>query len=381
MDLIDAVPQPPEAKKFVPFEEALEKVKAIAVRVKEEAKRRNLEMAMESRRLAGEDGLPKPRMTIEMLIPGSKMSDLLGAQGENLKRIERMTNTKIQVDQNFSNINEERKIVLTGTHDELSRAKELIKEKTDESMAGKSFGNVVYLAIPAAKVGLVIGKQGQTIHDLQTASGARVAVLPNNDPMAVERTIIISGEEDCIKRAKELIHDVMYGIGTTLKLAGKNTMTLTIPDHTIGLLIGKKGEYLKQMQEMSKAEIFIESIPSNSNPNLRNVHISGTPDAMNYAQELVMSKVAAALKREGKEDDYVYDMGSYDFVKPSEASMQPSMQMYDPASYDPAAYAAYYHQYYQAFMAHYDPTNPEHQAFYNYYHQYFGNQQQQQQNQ
>jgi hypothetical protein len=35
MDLIDAVPAPPEAKKYVPFAEALEKVKAIAVRVKE----------------------------------------------------------------------------------------------------------------------------------------------------------------------------------------------------------------------------------------------------------------------------------------------------------------------------------------------------------
>jgi rRNA processing protein Krr1/Pno1 len=58
-----------------------------------------LEAAMESRRLAGEDGLPKPRSTIEMLVPGAKISNLLGAQGETLKKIERTTNTKISIDQ------------------------------------------------------------------------------------------------------------------------------------------------------------------------------------------------------------------------------------------------------------------------------------------
>jgi predicted RNA-binding protein Jag len=259
-------------------------------------------------------------------------------------------------DKDFTNINDEKKLIVTGTHDEISRAKDLIREKTDESRDARNYGNVIYMSIPAAKVGLVIGKQGQTIHDLQTASGARVAVLPNSDPMAVERQLVISGDEDAIKRAKELVHDVMYGIGTTLKLAGKNSTSITIPDHTIGLLIGKKGEYLKQMQEMSKAEIFIESVPHGASSTMRNVHISGSPEAMLYAQELVMQKVAAALKREGKEDEFLYEIGSYDLVKPSEANRQPGMAMFDPSTY-----TAYYQQYYAALAASADPNSTEQQ--------------------
>jgi hypothetical protein len=63
------------------------------------------------------------------------------------------------------------------------------------------------LLVPMAKVGLVIGRGGETIKALQYQSGAHIQVLKMSDlaPNSQERPIDINGTPECIANAEELI--------------------------------------------------------------------------------------------------------------------------------------------------------------------------------
>jgi far upstream element-binding protein len=66
------------------------------------------------------------------------------------------------------------------------------------------------------KVGLVIGKGGETIKSMQAKSGARIQViplhLPPGDP-ATERTLYIDGTTEQIEIAKQLVSEVTSEVG------------------------------------------------------------------------------------------------------------------------------------------------------------------------
>ncbi|KAE8700393.1 putative NADH-plastoquinone oxidoreductase [Hibiscus syriacus] len=68
------------------------------------------------------------------------------------------------------------------------------------------------MKIPNNKVGLVIGKGGETIKNMQARTGARIQViplyLPPGDP-STERTLHIDGTSEQIKNARELVDEVI----------------------------------------------------------------------------------------------------------------------------------------------------------------------------
>lgn len=65
--------------------------------------------------------------------------------------------------------------------------------------------------VPTSCVGIVIGKGGETICDLQSRSGAYIKVTPDRDANEndQERTIFISGRSDDIELAHNLLNDIV----------------------------------------------------------------------------------------------------------------------------------------------------------------------------
>lgn len=62
--------------------------------------------------------------------------------------------------------------------------------------------------IPAEKVGMVIGKGGETINRLQDRSGARLQMI-QDDPFAREKPLRMTGNRDAIERAKQLVKELL----------------------------------------------------------------------------------------------------------------------------------------------------------------------------
>ena len=73
----------------------------------------------------------------------------------------------------------------------------------------------ILIQVPNEKVGVIIGKGGETIKSLQTRSGARIQLIPQHLPegdQSKERTVHVSGDKKQNEMAREMIKEVMNQI-------------------------------------------------------------------------------------------------------------------------------------------------------------------------
>jgi far upstream element-binding protein len=70
----------------------------------------------------------------------------------------------------------------------------------------------IYIQVPATRVGLVIGKGGETIKALQDRTGARINVT-KDDEQGPNRTIVVAGSKQQLALAQAEIDDIVNGTG------------------------------------------------------------------------------------------------------------------------------------------------------------------------
>jgi len=69
------------------------------------------------------------------------------------------------------------------------------------------------VTVPSSKVGLVMGKGGETIRSICSESGAHCQVDKSAPDGARDKNIVIKGRPDAVERAKEMISDRIGGGG------------------------------------------------------------------------------------------------------------------------------------------------------------------------
>lgn len=326
----------------------------------------------------------RARETVEMIVPASKAGLIIGSHGDSLRRIEKQAQVKMQFDQQWKGHNEnERKITIVGFPEDVEEARRLIMEKImEDSRGGRGADDARYQTVqcsaPAAKIGLIIGRGGETIKDIQDRSGARIFVNPDGvvDSATGERPISISGDAEAISRAKAMINDILFGLGGT----GQPSQVLQIPDSCIGAVMGKRAEILKSIIAACGGivKIFVEhvNIPGTS---LREVQLSGPPEMCAYAVHLIQERVVAHQQSEGylpmpttaasgaDYDGPEHRAGAVMYQTPADlasaaADYATQAQEYyaaNGAEYDQAALAAYYAQYYQSYYAQQQYQQPQ----------------------
>ncbi|PNY04168.1 far upstream element-binding protein [Trifolium pratense] len=129
-----------------------------------------------------------------------------------------------------------------------------------------SYGSSKKIEIPNGRVGVLIGKGGETIKYLQLQSGAKIQVTRDMDadPNSTMRMVELTGTSDAVASAEKLINDVLAeaesgasGGGTRRMAAqsGGDEFAMQIPNNKVGLIIGKGGETIKSMQASTGARI------------------------------------------------------------------------------------------------------------------------------
>ncbi|KAI7999159.1 Far upstream element-binding protein 1 [Camellia lanceoleosa] len=155
--------------------------------------------------------------------------------------------------------------------------------------------------IPNGRVGVIIGKGGETIKYLQLQSGAKIQVTRDMDadPNSLTRMVELMGTPDQIAKAEQLIHDVLSeaevgGSGSasrrvTGQLPGAEQFVMKIPNNKVGLVIGKGGETIKNMQARSGARIQVIPLhlPPGDTSAERTLQIDGTSEQIEAAKQLV----------------------------------------------------------------------------------------------
>ncbi|XP_042401822.1 far upstream element-binding protein 2-like [Zingiber officinale] len=160
-------------------------------------------------------------------IPNGRVGVIIGKSGETIKYLQLQSGAKIQVTRDMdANPNSlTRSVEIVGTSEQISKAEQLINDVLAEADAGASstiasqkFGSVqpgaeqFQMKVPNNKVGLVIGKGGETIKSMQAKSGARIQVIPLHPPpgdTSTERTVYIDGTQEQIEIAKQLVNEII----------------------------------------------------------------------------------------------------------------------------------------------------------------------------
>ncbi|XP_026423519.1 far upstream element-binding protein 1-like isoform X2 [Papaver somniferum] len=160
-------------------------------------------------------------------IPNGRVGVIIGKGGETIKYLQLQSGAKIQVtrDMDSDPHSQTRLVELMGNSEQIAKAEQLITDVLSEAEAGGSGlasrrftgppaagAGQFQMKVPSNKVGLVIGKGGETIKGMQLNSGARIQLIPLHPPpgdTSTERTVYIDGTEEQIEAAKQLVNEVI----------------------------------------------------------------------------------------------------------------------------------------------------------------------------
>lgn len=161
---------------------------------------------------------------------------------------------------------------------------------------------------PQPITGLIIGKGGCVIKELNQTTGAKIK-LSNNDefyPSTGDRVLACTGDKDGLESAvKELVTRIVESVDRSQRKGGDPnappestsfTMRVLIPRIASGLLIGKQGAVIKQMSTISgcKIQLAEEADPYDTKERIITVTSSSIPAVVLGAQtvmaQLLMQK-------------------------------------------------------------------------------------------
>jgi len=74
---------------------------------------------------------------------------------------------------------------------------------------GPPSANAIIVEVPNECVGLIIGKGGETIRQLQQDSGAKIQVAKKEAPNKRARYVFVDGPQDRYEKAKKLIENIV----------------------------------------------------------------------------------------------------------------------------------------------------------------------------
>ncbi|KAK8651601.1 hypothetical protein V6N13_141198 [Hibiscus sabdariffa] len=187
-------------------------------------------------------------ITRKMEVPNAKVGVLIGKAGDTIRYLQYNSGAKIQImrDADADPDAPTRPVEIIGTLSSINQAEKLINAVIAEADAGGSPSLVarglattqaagaadqIEIQVPNEKVGLIIGRGGETIKGLQTRSGARIQLIPQHLPEgdgSKERTVRVTGDKKQIEIAREMIKDVMnqilgtYSMGSSSVSGGFN---------------------------------------------------------------------------------------------------------------------------------------------------------------
>lgn len=181
---------------------------------------------------------------------------------------------------------------------------------------GSADGDTERIPIEKSLVGLIIGRAGETLRRVEQNTGARVQFKDGPESGASVRNCDISGSRSARASAKAEIYRIIdengpgnRGGGQERSRApakavapqkdGENGTQIMVPDRTVGLIIGRGGETIRDLQERSGCHVNI--VGENKSVNgLRPVNLIGSAQSQQKAKDLIMEIVESDTKNAAK---------------------------------------------------------------------------------
>lgn len=181
------------------------------------------------------------------------------------------------------------------------------------------------ISIESNLVGLIIGRQGENLRRVEADTSTRVQFMTGPEESGPMRQCKITGSRAARENAKIEIYRIIEENGNGPSVSGRappppdrnmnvgggmnkiagaqqpalrpgeDTSQIMVPNRTVGLIIGRGGETIRDLQERSSCHVNIVGEEKSVN-GLRPVNLIGTPQAAAMAKELIMEIVESDTK-------------------------------------------------------------------------------------
>ncbi|XP_034548925.1 far upstream element-binding protein 3-like isoform X6 [Notolabrus celidotus] len=256
-------------------------------------------------------------ITEDYKVPDRMVGFIIGRGGEQITRIQLESGCKIQIAADSGGLME-RPCSLTGTPESIEQAKRLLVQIVDRCRNGPGFhgdgeggASVQEMLIPASKVGLVIGRGGDTIKQLQERAGVKMMMIQDGPmPTGADKPLRISGDPYKVQAARELVLEVIREKDGDFR-AGRNDFSarlggtsldsvplqVPVPRFAVGIVIGRNGEMIKKIQNDAGVRIQFKADDGISPE--RVAMVMGQPDRCQHAVHLINELIQTAQERDG----------------------------------------------------------------------------------
>jgi far upstream element-binding protein len=257
---------------------------------------------------------------------------IIGRSGENLRRVESSTGARVQFMDGPESAGASRHCKISGSRSARASAKAEIFRIIEDNEAAKrggqdrsrgqsnqskaappsatpmKDGESLQIMVPDRTVGLIIGRGGETIRDLQERSGCHVNIVGENKSINGMRPVNLIGPPESQRRAQDLIYEIVESDnkGTSIKAVmgredpygsgpDKINDSILVPGEAVGMIIGKGGESIKEMQNQTGCKINVS--PASGRDVEREIGLVGTRNAIEAAKRAILDKVDAVEQR------------------------------------------------------------------------------------
>lgn len=301
--------------------------------------------------LRGDDDNSSETMQIEASLVGL----IIGRQGENLRRVEGETKCRVQFLAPGSGDEKFRQCKITGPRARRAEAKNAINRIIEDSGMGaiaragldrgagagpgpgprapappvadrggvanlKDGEDCLQIMVPDRTVGLIIGRGGETIRDLQERSGCHVNIVGESKSVNGLRPVNLIGPYAAAAQAKDLIMEIVdsdsrNGNGNNGPPQGRHNPrdnaqdkvqdAIYVPNEAVGMIIGKGGETIRDMQNTTGCKINVSQQPRPGESE-REIELVGSRDAIERAKRAIEDKVDAVVSAEMVSYDLLY---------------------------------------------------------------------------
>ncbi|CAB3403543.1 unnamed protein product [Caenorhabditis bovis] len=232
--------------------------------------------------------------TIEIEIPAEKCGLIIGKAGETIRTLQEQSGCKMaMVQQTQAVTGVPKPLRIIGTPEQVELAKQLVQNvlNNDSNIprhhpSGETIakGEVI---VPRASVGTIIGKGGEMIKRLGLETGTKIQFKQDDDPTSPERCAVIMGTREQIFMATERITEL---VNKSENPGAQEVYFMHIPANKTGLVIGKGGETIKQINKETGAHCEL-SRDEQPNPDEKVFIIRGTPYQIHHATHIIRIKV------------------------------------------------------------------------------------------
>ncbi|XP_030063688.1 far upstream element-binding protein 3 isoform X3 [Microcaecilia unicolor] len=252
--------------------------------------------------------------TEEFKVPDKMVGFIIGRGGEQISRIQAESGCKIQMAPDSGGL-PERPCMLTGTTESIEQAKRLLGQIVDRCRNGPGFLHsdmdsnctIQEILIPASKVGLVIGKGGETIKQLQERTGVKMMMIQDGPlPTGADKPLRITGDPFKVQQARELVLEIIRekdqadfrGVRSDFgSRMGGGSIEVSVPRFAVGIVIGRNGEMIKKIQ--TDACVRIQFKPDDGISPERVAQVMGLPERCQHAAHVINELILTAQERDG----------------------------------------------------------------------------------